>query len=71
MFILFGASFSTSVTKLYPIQNRDVIRTTTKSKMELFVTKVNGFQPLTSVTKSSTLDFAVVLDSLCEGSSFV
>ena len=37
--------------------------TTAKSKMELFVTKVKDFQPLFFVTKSSNLDFAVVLDT--------
>ena len=41
---------------------KDVSGTTAKSKMELVVTKANGFQPLTFVTKSSNLDFAVVLD---------
>ena len=39
---------------------KDVSGTTAKSKMELFVTKVNSFKPLTFVTKSSNLDFAVV-----------
>ena len=32
------------------------------SKMELFVIIVNGFQPLTIITKSSILDVAAVLD---------
>ena len=32
------------------------------SKVELFVIIVNGFQPLTIITKSSTLDVATVLD---------
>ena len=31
--------------------------------MELFVANVNGFQPLTFVTKNSNLDFAAVLDT--------
>ena len=31
--------------------------------MELFLTKVTGFQPLAFVIKSSNLDFAVVLDT--------
>ena len=44
------------------IVDRGVSRTTAKSKMEFFVTKVNDFQPLTFVTKSSILDFAIVLD---------
>ena len=34
------------------------------SKVELFVIIVNGFQSLTIITKSSTLDVAVVLDPL-------
>ena len=37
-------------------------RTTTTSKMELFVTIVNGFQPLTVTIKCSILDVAAVLD---------
>ena len=38
------------------------IRTTATSKVELFVIIVNGFQPLTIITKSSTLDVAAVQD---------
>ena len=34
----------------------------TTSKMELFVTVVNGFQPLTIIRKSPILDVAGVLD---------
>ena len=37
-------------------------RTAATSKVELFVIIVNGFQPLTIITKSSTLDVAAVLD---------
>ena len=37
-------------------------RTASTSKMELFVIIVNGFQPLTIITKSSTLYVAAVLD---------
>ena len=37
-------------------------RTAVKSKMELFVIIVNGFQPLTLITKISILDVAAVLD---------
>ena len=37
-------------------------RTAATSKMELFVIIVNGFQPLTMITKSSMLDVATVLD---------
>ena len=36
-------------------------RTAATSKVELFVIIVNGFQPLTIITKSSTLDVAAVL----------
>ena len=39
-------------------------RTAATSKMELFVIIVNGFQPLTIITESSTLDVAAVLDPL-------
>ena len=42
---------------------KDVSGATGKSKMELFVTKVNGFQPLIFVTKTSSLHFTVVLDT--------
>ena len=37
-------------------------RTAATSKRELFVIIVNGFQSLTIITKSSTLDVAAVLD---------
>ena len=37
-------------------------RTAAASKMERFVTIVNGFQPLTIITKRSILDVAAVLD---------
>ena len=36
--------------------------TAATSKMEYFVIIVNGFQPLTIITKSSILDVAAVLD---------
>ena len=38
-------------------------RTAATSKMECFVIIVNGFQPLTIITKRSILDVAAVLDS--------
>ena len=38
-------------------------RTAATSKMEHFVIIVNGFQPLTIITKCSILDIAAVLDS--------
>ena len=37
-------------------------RTAATSKMERFVAIVNGFQPLTIITKRSILDVAAVLD---------
>ena len=37
-------------------------RTAATSKVELFVIIVNGWKPLTIITKSSTLDVAGVLD---------
>ena len=37
-------------------------RTAAISKMERFVIKVNGFQPLTIIAKRSILDVAAVLD---------
>ena len=48
-------------------KSRGVSRTTAKSKFEIFVTKRNGWKPLTFVTKSSILDFAVVPDTSLEG----
>ena len=41
---------------------RDGSRTTATSKMDLFVIIVNGFHPLTIITKCSILDVAAVLD---------
>ena len=37
-------------------------RTAATSKVELFVIIVNGWKPLTVITKSSTLDVATALD---------
>ena len=42
--------------------SRDGSRTAATSKVELFVTIVNGWKPLTIIIKSSTLDIAAVLD---------
>ena len=39
-------------------------RTAATSKMEHFVITVNGFQPLTIITKSSILDVVAALDPL-------
>ena len=43
-------------------QNRGGSRTAATSKVEFFVIIVNGFQQLTIITKSSTLDVTAVLD---------
>ena len=45
-----------------PTKCRSGSRTTGTSKVELFVIIVNGFQPLTIIIKSFTLDVAAVLD---------
>ena len=44
-------------------------RTSATSKMELFVIIVNGWKPLTIITKSSTLDVAAALDPLLDSIS--
>ena len=44
------------------ITSRGRSRTAATKKIKLFVIIVNGFQPLTIITKSSILDVAVVLD---------
>ena len=41
---------------------RKGFRTAAASKMELFVIIVNGWKPLTIITKSSRLDVAAVLN---------
>ena len=43
-------------------RSRGGSRTAATSKMEHFVIIVNGFQPLTIITKSSILDVATVLE---------
>ena len=43
-------------------QSRGGSRTTATPKMKRFVTKVNGFQSLTIITKRSILDVAAALD---------
>ena len=50
--------------QIFRFMSQKVSRTTSKSKMEFFVTKINDFQPLTIDTKISILDFAIVLDML-------
>ena len=46
----------------FRITHRDGSRTAATSKMKLFVIIVNGFQPLTIITKCSILDVPAVLD---------
>ena len=50
------------VNKLAKNKARVGSRTAATSKIEIFVIIVNGFQPLTIITKSSILDAAAVLD---------
>ena len=56
----------TTTKKLKTYYIRGGSRTAATSKLGLFVIIVNGFQPLTIITKSSTLDVAVVLDPPCQ-----
>ena len=49
------------------IKGRGGSRTAATSKMELLVIIVNGFQPLTTITISSILDVAAVLDPPLKG----
>ena len=46
----------------FKLKTRGGSRTAATSKMECFVIIVNGFQPLTIITKHSILDVAAVLD---------
>ena len=52
-------------------KSRSVTRNTAKFKLELFVTKVYGWKPLTFFTKSSFLDFAVVPDMSLKGTLLI
>ena len=45
-----------------PLSTRGGSRAAATSKMERFVIIVNGFQPLTIITKHSILDVAAALD---------
>ena len=45
------------------MKNRDGSRTAATCKVERFVIIVNGFQPLTMITKHASLDVAAVLDA--------
>ena len=49
-------------TKYGSIIARSGSRASATSKMECFVIRVNGFQPLTNITKRSILDVAAGLD---------
>ena len=55
-------SFARSITTISDSVIRGGFRTAATSKMERFVIIVNGFQPLTIITKHSILDVAAVLD---------
>ena len=46
----------------FALEIRGGFRTAATSKVELFVIIVNRFQPLSIITKNSTLDAAAVLD---------
>ena len=50
------------IIKITLVMIRGGSRAAATSKMERFVIIVNGFQPLTIITKQSILDVAVVLD---------
>ena len=62
----FGEFLSANLSKASGCPKHDLFRggskTTATSKMESFVIIVNGFQPLTIITKRSILDVAAVLD---------
>ena len=82
-FFLLCTSLSLSIGKLWWLfivfsefivskeKSRGVSRTAAKSKLEFFVTKVNGWKRLTFVTKSSILDFVVVSDTLLKGTLLI
>ena len=58
-----GAAFLTTFPKVKTLKlPRGGSRTAATSKVELCVIIVNGWNPLTIITKSSTLDVAAVLD---------
>ena len=48
------------------VKNRGGSRTAATYKMECFVIIINGFQPLTIITKHSILDVAASPISVCE-----
>ena len=61
MFCRFHVFFCFALTLMPKIRN--VSRIPATYKMKLFVTLVNGFQPLNNVTKNSMLDVAGVLET--------
>ena len=65
--IYFLARFPRSVDVIVFCDGRGGSRTAATSKMERFVIIVNGFQPLTIITKRSILDVAAVLDPPLHG----
>ena len=50
----------------FRIKNRDVSKTIATSKMELFVTLVTNFQPLTNLTKNPSICTMGVLNAPLE-----
>ena len=57
-----GLFYRTCLDNCFCPKGRGGSRTAATSKMERFVIIVNGFQPLTIITKPSILDAAAVLD---------
>ena len=57
---------STSKEELFAEKVKGGSRAAAKSKMERFVIKVNGWKPLTIITKCSILDVAAVKDPLLQ-----
>ena len=66
-----GVSYDESILSIWNTGIRGGSRTAPTSKMELFVITLNGFQPLTIITKSSILDVAAVLDPPLGMTSFL
>ena len=62
--------YGRTVSVVYLVHTRGGSRTSATSKMEHFVIIVNGFQPLTIITKRSILDVAAVLDPSLEAVNF-
>ena len=62
--------YGRTVSVVYLVHTRGGSRTSATSKMEHFVIIVNGFQPLTIITKRSILDVAAVLAPSLEAVNF-